>query len=154
MSIGELAELLISRGISIACAESLTGGLFAELLTGESGISAVFRGGVVCYCNEAKIDVLGVREQTIAAHSEVSAECAAEMAVCAAKRFNADIGVSFTGIAGPTGAMPNRPVGTVFSSIYYQGVSYPLANIFNGTRSEVRSAAVTAVLNALIKIIG
>ena len=110
-------EFLRQRGLSFACAESCTGGLISKRMTEISGASEVFLGGCVTYANEAKMRLLGVREQTLAEHGAVSEQTAAEMARGVREALGADVGVSVTGIAGPTGGTPEKPVGTVFVGI-------------------------------------
>ena len=99
---------------TLALAESCTGGLIAEMLTNIPGVSSVFPGGVVSYSNDAKVELLGVDPALINEHGAVSAEVAAVMAVGAREKFHADFGLSVTGIAGPTGGTPEKPVGLVF----------------------------------------
>jgi len=112
-----LVSALREKKMTFACAESCTGGLIAKRMTDISGCSDVFVGGCVTYANEAKVALLGVKEETIKAHGAVSAETAVEMARGVRERLGADIGVSTTGIAGPSGGTPEKPVGTVFVGI-------------------------------------
>ncbi len=109
-----VAELLFRSGLSVATAESCTGGLLAHRLTNVSGSSGYFLRGVTAYSNESKIDLLNVASQTIEDHGAVSEEVAKSMAVGIRERSGADIGLSTTGIAGPTGATPAKPVGLVY----------------------------------------
>ena len=109
-----VAAHLLRTGTTLALAESCTGGLIAEMLTKIPGVSASFAGGVVSYSNEAKTDLLGVDPTLIADHGAVSAEVAAAMAVGAREKFKADLGLSVTGIAGPTGGTAEKPVGLVY----------------------------------------
>lgn len=113
----ELAERLIpalaERGLTVATAESCTGGLISGVLTAISGSSAVVDRGLVTYSNQAKQDLLGVKDETLARHGAVSAEVAAEMASGALANARTDIAVSVTGIAGPGGGSEEKPVGTV-----------------------------------------
>ena len=108
------SEALRTRGLTLACAESCTGGLVAKLITDVSGASAVFDYGIVSYANEIKWGQLGVQRQTVESFGAVSEQTAAEMAQCARKNAGADIGVSTTGIAGPTGGTAQKPNGTCF----------------------------------------
>lgn len=108
---------LREKGMTLAVAESCTGGLIAKRITDISGCSDVFLGGCVTYANEAKTALLGVREQTLAAHGAVSSQTAMEMARGVRERLGADIGVSATGIAGPLGGSDEKPVGTVYIGI-------------------------------------
>lgn len=109
-----LGDMLRARGLRLAVAESCTGGAISSRLTSVSGASSVFCGGVVAYSNEAKSDLLGVPSALIEAEGAVSEEVARAMAAGARARFGADIGLATTGIAGPTGGTPDKPVGTVW----------------------------------------
>ena len=110
----EVINLLKKKKIKIATAESCTGGLVAKLITDVSGASEVFDYGIVSYANEIKWGQLGVKRETVESFGAVSEQTAAEMAQCARKNGGADIGVSTTGIAGPTGGTEQKPNGTCF----------------------------------------
>ena len=112
-----LGPLLIARRLTLAVAESCTGGHLANLITNVPGASAVLLAGVVSYSNEAKQDFLGVSPETLAAHGAVSAEVAREMAEGARQRTGATYGLALTGIAGPSGGTAAKPVGTVFVAL-------------------------------------
>ena len=109
-----LIPALAVRGLTLATAESCTGGLIAKRITDVSGASEVYLGSVVSYANTVKIGLLGVDPDTLAAHGAVSAEIAAQMARGARQATGADVAVSTTGIAGPGGGTPTKPVGTVW----------------------------------------
>jgi nicotinamide-nucleotide amidase len=112
-----VVRLLAERGKTLALAESCTGGFIANRITNVSGSSAVFRGGVVSYSNELKEKFLGVKAETLARHGAVSEAVAREMAEGARQRAGADYALAVTGIAGPTGGTPEKPVGTVFIAL-------------------------------------
>jgi PncC family amidohydrolase len=113
----EVGPLLTEVPLTLATVESCTGGLVAHRITNVSGSSAYFRGGLVTYANEAKEALLGVRHETLLAHGAVSEETAREMARGVRQRLGADIGVAVTGIAGPTGGTPEKPVGLVYIAL-------------------------------------
>jgi len=109
-----IATIFVQRGATLATAESCTGGWIAKTLTDVAGSSAWFECGVVTYSYEAKESLLGVRPETLAQHGAVSRECVVEMVAGALARFGATVAVAVTGIAGPTGGTPDKPVGTVW----------------------------------------
>ena len=110
-------KTLIGRGLTLATAESCTGGNIARLLTAQAGASAYFRGGIVAYSNEVKENTLGVRHSTLAAHGAVSEETVREMAEGVRQRLGTDLAIATTGIAGPDGGTPEKPVGTVWIAV-------------------------------------
>ena len=113
----EVVKKLADKKLRIACAESCTGGLLAKLITDVAGSSAVFDYGIVSYSNEIKWKQLGVNRQTVEAYGAVSKQTASEMAYHARLNAGADIGVSTTGIAGPTGGTEEKPNGTCFIAL-------------------------------------
>lgn len=131
--------LLTEKGLTVSVAESCTGGLIGKLFTDVSGASAVFAGGMITYTNEIKINKLGVSAETIKKHTEVSAECAAEMAERAKTYFETDIGISATGFAGPLGGNEKDPVGTVYLGISTTNFTRVYRLSLNGcNRDEIR----------------
>jgi nicotinamide-nucleotide amidase len=136
-------------GVSLGTAESCTGGLVAARLTSVPGSSDVFRGGIVAYDNDVKVERLGVPQETLAAHGAVSAETAAAMAQGAREALRADMAVSDTGIAGPGGATPEKPVGLVY--LHAQGPGGELGRELRlpGDREAVRGRATAAALHLL-----
>ena len=110
----QIGELLQARGLKLALAESCTGGLVGNRITDIAGSSTYFLGGLISYAYEAKVDLLGVQWETLNSKGAVSREVVLEMARGARKVLNADIAVSVSGIAGPGGAMPGKPVGTTW----------------------------------------
>ena len=147
-----LVRLLTERGLTLATAESCTGGMIGQRITAVSGASAVYLGGFVTYRNEIKISQLGVDPATIAAHTEVSAETAAEMAAGARARLGADIGIATTGYAGPTGGTEENPVGTVFVAVATEaGVKTHRLFYPRKSRDYVREAAASRVMMEVIR---
>lgn len=149
-----LVRLLSTRGVTLATAESCTGGMVGQRITGVSGASAVYLGGFVTYTNEVKIDQLGVSPATIEAHTEVSAETACEMAVGARKKLGADVGVSTTGYAGPTGGTEENPVGTVYVAVATgEGVTAHRLYHPRKSRDYVREAAASRVMLEVVRAV-
>jgi len=146
-------DLARGRGLSLAAAESCTGGLVAAHLTSVPGSSDVFRGGIVSYDNAVKHAQLGVREETLAAHGAVSAETAAEMASGVREALGADAAVSVTGIAGPGGGTTEKPVGLVY--LHASGPGADLARELHlpGDREAVRRRATAAALHLLRELL-
>lgn len=140
--------MLISSGLTLSTAESLTGGMLASSLVSVSGISSVYYGGGVTYTNGIKEKLVGVSRETLDSYGAVSAECAREMASGAARYFGTDIALSTTGVAGPS-ASEGKSVGTVFIAIYFRGETEVLANNYMGTREKIRKKTVTDALNLL-----
>ncbi len=135
---GELA----AANVTVAVAESCTGGLLGGLLTDAAGASAYFRGGAICYADDEKVRQLGVAPATLAAHGAVSEACALEMAIGAQARFDVDLAVAITGIAGPSGGTADKPVGTVWLAVARRGAP-PVAHRINwpGARDMIRTLA-------------
>ncbi len=116
-----IVDLLTAQQKTMALAESCTGGYVANRITGIPGSSLVFRGGVVSYSNDSKVEMLGVKSETLATHGAVSAETAVEMAEGARLKLKADFALSITGIAGPGGGTPEKPVGMVYVAMASEG---------------------------------
>ncbi len=144
-----VSEMLIKKLMSIATAESCTGGLLSGRLINYPGISKVFLEGAVTYSNEAKVKRLGVKEETLRNYGAVSRECAAEMAEGIARAAGTNIGISTTGIAGPDGGTAEKPVGLVYVGIYINGKVKTLKLNLTGNRQKVRDRAVAIVLDSL-----
>jgi PncC family amidohydrolase len=138
-----LQAALLARGETICCAESLTGGELATLLSRTPGASAVFRGGVVSYATEVKRSVLGVTAPRV-----VSADCAVQMAAGARALLGADWALATTGVAGPD-AQDDEPVGTVFIGIAGPDGVRAVLVALSGTRAEIRAAACAAAIDEL-----
>ncbi|WP_105615950.1 competence/damage-inducible protein A [Vallitalea okinawensis] len=141
-----VAEILIKNDLTIATAESCTGGLLSGQLINYPGISKVFKEGFITYSNEAKMNYLNVSSETLRQHGAVSEETACEMALGVARATNSDVGVSITGIAGPTGGTENKPIGLVYIGVSI-GEDVKVKKIMCvGDRQKNRF---TAVMNAL-----
>lgn len=148
----ELGRALQARGWMIATAESCTGGSIARALTEIGGSSAWFERGFVTYSDAAKVDMLDVPGEVIEAHGAVSEPVAARMAEGALKRSRAQFALSVTGIAGPDGAMPDKPVGTVYFGWASIGEAPHTALArFNGDRGAVRDAAALHALRVALE---
>ena len=143
-----LLRLLADRGETLAVAESCTGGGLGHVVTSIPGASTCFWGGVIAYDNQAKLDLLSVRPETLDRHGAVSEPTAREMAAGIVRLSGCTWGVAITGIAGPAGGSPGRPVGTVCVSVFGpRPVDRTLA--LAGSREEVRHAAVHEALSLL-----
>ena len=162
-----VGQALAARGLRLACAESCTGGGIAHALTAVPGSSAWFERGFVTYSNAAKEQLLGVQPATLAAHGAVSAETAHEMARGGLAACDADLALSVTGIAGPDGGTPDKPVGTVWIALAFKPFNPPndapnapshsphspgsiaVRFFIPGQRDDIRHRAVTAALGLL-----
>lgn len=150
-----VVETYAGAGLMLATAESCTGGMVAAAITDIPGSSAVLDRGFVTYSNQAKIEMLGVSVETLAAHGAVSQQTAIEMALGAVNRSRADVGVAITGIAGPGGGTAEKPVGLVHVAFFGKG-GRPLdlleMNYSPGaTRDVIRLETVRIVLRGLLK---
>ena len=149
-----VGQTLEARGLTLATAESCTGGWVAQVVTHTAGSSAWFDRGFVTYSNEAKQDMLGVRPETLAREGAVSLEAAKEMATGALKNSKALISLAITGIAGPTGGSSGKPVGTVCFSWCFRGEA-PVyrRKRFGGDRESIRRQALIFALEELLALI-
>ncbi len=147
----ELGDLLLSQRMTLALAESCTGGLIASLITDIAGSSAYFPGGVVAYAYEAKERLLGVSHETLMLHGAVSYETAQEMAQGAVRTFSTDLGLSVTGIAGPGGATPDKPVGLVHIHLSAAGVEIGEQHLWDADRVGNKILSAEAALALAIR---
>ena len=138
----ELAKLLKLHNFTITTAESCTGGLIAGEITKISGISDNFHMGVVTYANSAKHKLIGVKNETLEKYGAVSEQIAAEMVAGVMKLSGADCAIAVTGIAGPTGGTPDKPVGLVYIGCGLKNTVKVKRYVFSGDRDEVRSQTV------------
>ena len=144
-----VAKMLVENNLKIAVAESCTGGMVSASLINYPGISSVFMEGCVTYSNEAKMKSLGVKKETLDVYGAVSDKCAKEMASGVAARYNTNVGIATTGIAGPGGGTDEKPVGLVYFGIYINGKVITKKYVFNGDRQGVRERATRTILNDL-----
>jgi len=150
--ITRLIEVLKEKKLKIATAESCTGGLLAKKITDISGSSEVFDMGLVSYANRIKHDILGVPGEVLETKGAVSYETAEAMARGIVRVADADIGVGITGIAGPTGGTPTKPVGTVFYGLYFRNEDKLLVEELHldGNRDEVREQTTKIVIDRVL----
>lgn len=150
----EIGPWLVTRGLTLATAESCTGGLVAQRITDVPGSSAYFLGGLVAYADRAKEALLGVRPETLRVHGAVSEETALEMAQGARRRLGADIAISITGIAGPTGGTAEKPVGLVYVGLVAPGVAQIRRYLWQpeggGSRQANREQSAEAALHLVL----
>ena len=145
-----LREIMHARGLTLATAESCTGGLVSDRITNISGSSEYFPGGIVAYSYEAKTSLLGVSWDTLNAHGAVSEETVLEMARGTRKLFDADIGISVSGIAGPTGGLLEKPVGTTWFGLSTNTGEWARHFIWDGDRVQNKHASSEAALQFVI----
>jgi PncC family amidohydrolase len=142
--------MLREKGKTVATAESCTGGLLGKMLTDVPGSSDYYRGGVVCYSNDLKVDLVGVNETTLERFGAVSEQVAAQMAVGIRESAAADVGLSVTGIAGPGGETAEKPIGLVFVGLSSDQVRVKQMNL-GGAREAIRLRASRFALDFLRK---
>ena len=141
-----IGALLRQKGLTLAVAESCTGGLIGHRLTNIPGSSEYFLGGVIAYAYEAKEDLLKVHHDTLYQFGAVSQQTALEMASGACRAFNASIGLSVTGIAGPGGGMPSKPVGTVWIGLSTPSGDWAFHFLWTGDREQNKADSAEAGL--------
>ena len=149
----DLAALMLAecaaRGLTLAVAESCTGGLLGMRLTAVPGSSRVVKGGTIAYANDVKVRELGVSQSDLDTHGAVSEPVARAMATGARLRFGTNIGIGITGVAGPDGGNPDKPVGTVWVAVDLDGEVHAVRAILPGDRSEIRYRAAQMALDRL-----
>lgn len=144
-----VGELLRARNLKLATAESCTGGLVGHLLTDVPGSSDYYLGGVIAYAYEAKTALLGVAADTLLAHGAVSEETARAMALGVRERLRADISIAITGILGPGGGTPTKPVGLVYVALLSTGTDWCRRYEWTGDRHENKQRSALAALQLL-----
>lgn len=145
----KIHKALINTRLTVAVAESCTGGLVSELLTQKPGSSKYFNLGLVAYSNNAKVKMLGIQKSLITKFGAVSKEVALEMADRVRRHSQSSFGIGITGIAGPTGGSSKKPVGTVFVALASHGKKLCQELRLKGNRSQIREKASLAALNLL-----
>jgi PncC family amidohydrolase len=146
-------EVLLRNGKTLATAESCTGGLLGDRITGVPGSSAYYLGGVIAYANSVKEQVLEVSKEMMVEHGAVSELTALEMARGARRLLNADYGISVTGIAGPGGGSEQKPVGLTWVAVSGPEGDFAARHIYPGDREQNKHAAVDSVLELLLRVI-
>ena len=144
-----VGELLRRRGLRLAVAESCTGGLVSHLITNVPGSSTYFMGGVIAYAYEAKVRLLGVSWRTLEKFGAVSQETVLEMASGARKALAADVGIAISGIAGPGGGTPEKPVGLTWIGLSTEGGDEAYSYIWEGNRLAVKEKSARQALRLL-----
>jgi PncC family amidohydrolase len=148
----QLQATCLERGLTVAIAESCTGGLVAHAITEVPGASAYLRGGIVAYANEAKVELLGVAPDVIDAHGAVSAQVALAMADGARRRLGADLGAGVTGVAGPDGGTAEKPVGLTYIAVSGGGRDAAVHRFaWSGDRSANKVSSAEAVIRLLLE---
>lgn len=145
----EVGNLLRQKGLTLGVVESASGGLISHLITNVAGSSDYYRGSVTAYSNEVKIKVVGVREETISQYGAVSAQVVEQMAQGGRQVLGADICLADTGIAGPGGATPTKPVGLFYIGLAHQAGTYSQQHHFQGSREQNKLAAAEKALSWL-----
>lgn len=149
----ELGRMLRERKKTLSVAESITGGLVGDIITNVPGSSLYFQGGMIAYSDLSKQELLGVRQETLRVHGAVSEQCAKEMAAGVRDRFHTDIGISITGIAGPTGATFGKPVGLVIFAYDDGRVRMTDLKTFAGEREEIKRAAAEHIVTITLELL-
>ena len=149
----ELGAALKARGLMLVLAESCTGGLASAAITEIPGSSAWFERGFVTYSNEAKMEMLGVTAKTLEKFGAVSEETAREMALGALKNSHANVAISITGIAGPAGGTPEKPIGTVCFAWEFDDKIVSTTKKISGNRQQIRHLSVETALRELLKLL-
>lgn len=142
-----VGRLLREKGLTLAVSESCTGGLVSHRITNVSGSSDYYRGSITAYASDVKETLLHVRKETLANHGAVSEQTALEMAEGVRQAIRADVGVSVTGIAGPTGGTPEKPVGLVYVSLVAPDGEWVERHVWSGDRCENKAQSANAALD-------
>jgi len=146
---GEIVDLLRRKGLTLGLVESATGGLISHLITNVPGSSDVYLGSITSYSNDAKVRIVGVSADSIEQYGAVSPQVAGEMAQGGRRVLNVDICVADTGIAGPGGATPEKPVGLFYIGLSHRGGTFSRKHVFSGDREANKHAAAETALTWL-----
>lgn len=149
--IERLQAVCLDRGLTVATAESCTGGLVAKLITDLPGSSGYFRAGIVSYANDAKLRLLGVPDDILAAHGAVSAQVARSMALGALERTGADLAVAVTGVSGPSGGTAAKPIGLTYVAVADAAGVEVRRFLWAGDRSGNREASARAAVELMLE---
>jgi PncC family amidohydrolase len=147
----QVGEALRKRGWTLAAAESCTGGLLGHRITNVAGSSDYYTGSITAYANQAKERLLGVDPSTLAQYGAVSAETAGEMARGIRRMLGSDVGIAITGIAGPGGATPGKPVGLVWFGLSTPSGEWTWQCCFQGSREQIKDASAQEALHRLVQ---
>ncbi len=142
----EVGKLLCQKGLTLGLVESATGGLLSHLITNVPGSSDYYKGSLTAYSNQLKMSLVGVKEDTISSYGAVSHQVAEEMAQGGRRILGADICLADTGIAGPGGATPGKPVGLFYIGLSHKGGTYSRKHHFKGNREQNKISAAEAAL--------
>ena len=153
-TLSQLIEIFRSRKLTLSFAESCTGGRLSAFVTEQPGVSDIFLGSVVSYSNQAKEDLLGVRRDTLLSEGAVSEKIARQMAQGVRRQIHSDWSVAITGIAGPSGGSPEKPVGTVWFAVSGPNFEAAEKKLFAGSRVEIQDHSVNFAMEFLIKCVG
>ena len=145
----EVGELLRQKQLTLGMVESATGGLISHLITNVPGSSDYYKGAVTAYSNEVKIKAIGVKEATISKYGAVSHQVAEEMAEGGRKLLDSDVCLADTGIAGPTGVTPGKPLGLFYIGLSHKAGTYSREHNFHGSREQNKHSAAEAALGWL-----
>ena len=143
----DIVTLLCQKGLTLGVVESATGGLLSHLITNVPGSSNCYLGSITSYSNQSKINLVGVSEESIDQHGAVSPQVAEEMAQGGRLVLAADICVADTGIAGPSGATPEKPVGLFYIGLSHKGGTFSRKHVFTGSREENKHHAAETALS-------
>lgn len=152
MTSKDINILFKEKGLTLGCAESFTGGSFASEITKVPGASKMFKGGIVTYATEEKINVLGVPESLVSEQGVVSKECALSMAMNAKRLLNVDVAISFTGNAGPD-AMEGKPVGEIYIGVSIKDRNEVKCFHLNGSREDIQKQGILLGFEMLFELV-